>query len=520
MRALPFAAGIHKEWEEHPLRLIIILAVIMRLIAVIFSKGFGWFDDHFLIIEASQSWVDGFDYNTWLPWSEGNNGPTGHNLFYTGLHFLLFKFLDSIGYTDPQAKMYVVRLLHAALSMMVVIIGYKVTLKLGGKKAAGISGLLLALLWLFPFLSVRNLVEFTCVPFLLWGTWILINDKKRRNPFLQGIIAGLVLGLAFCMRFQSLVYIGGIGLGLLFLGRWKEAFSAGLGDLVTAFLLIGTIDIYIWGSPFAELVEYVSYNSYSYGEYIIGPWYQYILVILGVLVPPVSLFLIFGFFHGFAKNWRKYLLIFLPVILFTVFHSYYPNKQERFILPVIPFIIIAGTSGWFAFKDKSVFWGKRKKLNQMSWGFFWVINITCLLVISTTYSKRARVESMTYLSKYPDIDNILVENSNKSSINLLPMYYLDQWIGYKEITNMRSASETAEWYRENQFNWPDFIIFEGENNIDDRLLKVDEAFPGFEYETTISPGMIDRILFWLNPVNENQNAYIYRNAQRHPQKIK
>ena len=47
--------GIQQEWDEKPLRLIVLVAVFFRLIAVIFSKGFGWFDDHFLIIEASQS---------------------------------------------------------------------------------------------------------------------------------------------------------------------------------------------------------------------------------------------------------------------------------------------------------------------------------------------------------------------------------------------------------------------------------------------------------------------------------
>ena len=162
--------GIKREWEENPLRLIVIVAVIFRLIAVVFSKGFGWFDDHFLIIEASQSWVDGYDYNKWLPATEGNNGPTGHNLFYTGLHFLLFKLFRSMGFIDPQGKMYVIRLFHAALSMLVVILGFRMADHLGDKKAARLAGLLLAVLWIFPFISVRNLVEFTCVPFLLWGT--------------------------------------------------------------------------------------------------------------------------------------------------------------------------------------------------------------------------------------------------------------------------------------------------------------------------------------------------------------
>jgi len=47
---------------------ILISALIIRLIAAIFSQGYGMHDDHFLIVEASASWVDGFDYNHWLPW--------------------------------------------------------------------------------------------------------------------------------------------------------------------------------------------------------------------------------------------------------------------------------------------------------------------------------------------------------------------------------------------------------------------------------------------------------------------
>ena len=50
-----------------PLQQLMLLGILIRLLSVIFSKGFGWHDDHFLVIEASQSWVDGYDYNNWLP---------------------------------------------------------------------------------------------------------------------------------------------------------------------------------------------------------------------------------------------------------------------------------------------------------------------------------------------------------------------------------------------------------------------------------------------------------------------
>jgi hypothetical protein len=519
MRSIKNIAEIvNREWAQHPLRLILLLAVVTRLAAVFLSRGFGWFDDHFLIIEASQSWVDGHDYNNWLPWSEGNSGPGGHNLFYAGIHYVLFRVLEFMGLYDPQGKMYVVRLLHAALSLPVVVLGYRLARQLEGLRAARMAGLLLAILWLFPFISVRNLIEYTCVPFLLWGTWILSDRDSRRKALLRGFLAGLVLGIAFSMRFQSLVYTGGIGLGLLILGRWREALSAGFGVIVSAFLLLGTIDIFIWGYPFAELYAYIDYNMHHYTEYVIGPWYQYLLVILGALVPPVSLFLVYGFFHLFFKDWKRSLLIFLPVLLFVAFHSYYPNKQERFILPVLPFIIISGTAGWYTFMKHSAFWQKRRILYRSLWAFFWVVNTIVLVVITTTYSKRARVESMIYLSKYENINNILVENSNKSSINLLPMFYLGQWVGYSEVTDESSAREVALHYQENNIPMPDFFIFEGEKNIDQRIDDISREFPGLEYETTIAPGMIDRILFRLNPVNENQNAYIYRNAILRPEK--
>ena len=50
-------------WNKQPLTALMLLAAIIRLPAVLFSKGFGWHDDHFLIIESSQSWADGLDYN-------------------------------------------------------------------------------------------------------------------------------------------------------------------------------------------------------------------------------------------------------------------------------------------------------------------------------------------------------------------------------------------------------------------------------------------------------------------------
>src|SRR5436190_20943305 len=99
---------IKKLWDEKPLRIVMAVAIMLRIIAAIFSKGFGWQDDHYLVIEAAQSWVDGTDYNQWLP-AENVTTPSGHSFFYPGIHFILFSLLKQISITDPQIKMYIVR---------------------------------------------------------------------------------------------------------------------------------------------------------------------------------------------------------------------------------------------------------------------------------------------------------------------------------------------------------------------------------------------------------------------------
>ena len=145
-----------KYWEEHPLRLILMMSFFFRLVSVFFSTGYGMHDDHFLVIEAAQSWIDGFDYNNWLPENSVNGEPTGHSFFYVGLHYLFFRLLEILHIYNPELKMFLVRLIHASFSMLTVYFGFRISDKLWGLKNAKIIGLLLGLYWFIPILSVRN----------------------------------------------------------------------------------------------------------------------------------------------------------------------------------------------------------------------------------------------------------------------------------------------------------------------------------------------------------------------------
>lgn len=506
---------IYKLWNENPLKVIMWLAIITRLVAAIFSKGFGMHDDHFLIIEPAQSWVDGFDIDDWLPWNQAEGEEKPHNFFYVGIMYLVLLFVKTAGITNPQTAMFIVRLLHGAFSIITVYLGYKITEKLADKKSAGTVGLILAVLWLIPFISVRNLVEIVCIPFLIYSTWLFVKDHASKKVLLFALLSGFVLGIVFSVRYQTILYAGGLGLSLLVLKRWKEAIVYGIGYLASVALIQGGLDLFMYGKPFMALYDYVEYNVIHSHDYFIMPWYNYILLILGILIPPVSIFI----FYGFLRTWKKHVLIFLPTMIFFAFHSYFPNKQERFILPVLAFIIILGVIGWNELIANSSFWEKRKKFIRGSWIFFWVINLLLLPIISTTYSKKAKVEAMMYLSRYENIHMIMYSSQRAYPNVLCPRSYLGQWVQEQCITSDRPIEKLEKHEITVQSYQPRFILFSEDSDLDNRIAEVKELYPNIVFEIKFEPGFIDKVIHWLNPINANETITIYRNTDLIPESL-
>ena len=522
-----FKPSVHmkKFWKDKPLLSIIIIALIIRLIAVIFAQGYGMHDDHFLVIEASQSWVDGTDYNNWLPQNQVNPKPEGHSFFYVGIHYLIFLFFKFIGISDPVFKMYIIRLLHAFLSLVVVAYGYKITLKLYNEPTARLVGLVLALLWFMPNMSVRNLVEMVCIPFLMLGVWQLIIADERKTKWLHYFFAGLIMGVAFSIRFQTFLFMGGCGLVLLIALKWRETILYGLGMLLCVFLLQGVVDLFIWKRPFAELTEYVHLNLVNKNDYGTNNPLMYFEIIMGIILPPVGVFV----FFGFLRSWKRYLLIFLPTAIFFTFHTIFPNRQERFILSIIPFVIILGFIGWDDFVKKSKFWQKHPFWLKGCFAFFWIVNFILLAVITTSYSKRSRVETMVYLSKCNDsFKSVLVEDTNEENASMFPSFYAKKWMTSYSICKPKnnapikpdSVRSEGPYHKEiyslhffNNFkksDLPGYVLFVEDENLNQRVANLKVFFPQLEYKVTIEPSNLDKFMHMINDHNKNVNIHIYK----------
>ena len=489
---------INKYYQEDKLRFILLLALFARLIAVIFSKGYGMHDDHFLIIEASKSWVDGYDYNNWLPWNQKNPTPSGHSFFYVGIHYLIFLFFKLISFENPDYQMYVIRLFHAVYSLLIISLSYKITKKLYAEKQAVTVAWILALAWFMPFLSVRNLVEIVSIPPMLASIWYIIKDDKQ--TFKKYFLAGLIGGLAFSIRFQTSLFIGGIGLTLLIQKQLKQAVYYGIGAIFSVALIQGGIDIFIWGKPFTEFGEYVRYNLTHKNDYIHGDWFNYILVLSGMLIPPFGLFLFFGMFN----TRKKLLILFIPTLIFFLFHSYFPNKQERFIFPVLPQFIILGIIGidiWINGKfNKNIY----KKIFKWSFIFAIIINFILLPFVTTTYSKKARVESMLYLYKKDSTDAILVDAMGKSGYKMVPRFYMGKW---PAVNIIRKHSDYKK-YRENSTQ--KYVLFLGNDSLQTRVKRVEQTQQEkLKFEKAFAPGLVDWILYSINKHNANDTIFVY-----------
>ena len=502
-----FQAKISRYWEEKPLLSILIVALIVRLIATLFSKGFGMHDDHFLVIEISQSWIEDKDVYNWFSTKQEDN-ESGRSFIYPGLHYYFFKFLEVLKIYDPQIKMYIVRLLHGLFSLLTVFYGYKIAEKYSGIKTAKQVGLMLALLWIFPSMSVRNLIEMVVMPMLMISTWWVIVSDERKYKWWLLFAAGLIVGIAFPIRYQTIFFSGGLAIALFARKKYMESIVYTLGMFATIALISGWLEWLLWGYPFGKVIYYVKDNIASSNSYSTQPWFNYILQVLIIFIPPVSFFIFIGQF----KMYKKYFLIFLPTLLFFAFHSYFPNKQERFIFTILPFMLIMGIAGWNELVAESKFLQNHKKFIRGSWIFFWSLNTIMLCIFIFSYSKKSRVEAMYYFHDKEDLKGLILERTTIDRELYMPRFYLDhKWV---EVTifdkNKPLDFLKLEVYLMPNNVKPNYVLFLDDKNLSERVKNMKLLYPNLHWVYSATPSLLDWALYKMNPVNVNQAIYIYK----------
>ncbi len=497
---MQFIQKLKQNYNEQPLLFIFGTGAFVRLLAALFSGGYIASDDHFLVLHIAFRWLHGD------PAWQNDPNYSGQSLLYPGAHYLFLRLCHSVGLTNTLTIVTLVRLLHAIWSLPVIWLGYKFVERLEGIDAAKLAGWLLALLWVEPIFSVRQLPEVvSAVP--LFASLVMAERIEKKGTAVEWIAAGILLGIGFDLRYQVGFCGVGVFAALLLTKRPMAAMWYTIGALIGTTPLLLVNQLYL-GSPLASPIAYLQYNaSGAMWTYITRPWYNYLLLILGAFVPPFSFLILTGFFRAI----RRAPLMFAATFVFLLIHSIIPNKQERFIGTIIPELVVLGVIGIYIWLNSP-----RKKLSprflRISLVIFWCLNLPLMALTVFTYNKRAQILSLASLQSKTELRGVVLDEREKDF--LAPWFYLgDAWSKNKFLVEVKNDKDYQTVFEEaKQGQAPaDYVIIYLEKNREQRKQSWESVFGKLVEEQRIAPSFVDELLHKMNPkYNPSFDAVVYR----------
>ena len=168
--------------EKHPFTSLMIVAIVVRIIAVIFVPEYG------------------------------SRGELQHTTLFIGF---LEKIKDLFGIGDSQGMMLLSRSLYAIVSLFTVSMVYRICDLTSNKQNAWLLALIPAFSCIMPsFGIIENASAFLGLPLLLYGSNVILRQEVLRQNNLKEsvhrtsfLIAGLMLGLGICVWYESVFIV-------------------------------------------------------------------------------------------------------------------------------------------------------------------------------------------------------------------------------------------------------------------------------------------------------------------------
>ena len=388
-----YAAATRRAFDERPLVVILILAGALRLVAAVFSRGFFTIDDHHVLVDTADRLARGIplpvDYK--------------RSVLYPGSVALIMDAVRAVAAASPAVEMVVVRIVHGAFSVLSVYFAYRILERLAGRETAAVGGLLTATFFVLPATSVHQFEEAVCqVPILASCWWLLKADGTARGAGWWSFLSGAAIAVSLLIRFPALPFVLAFAAVALWRPAARSTKLAFILGLLSVLVMQAGSNVAINGDPLYYLFRTARHRAGLGGGYPTAPVWKYVVTLVGIFLPPFSLL----FLTAAVRGARRLPLLGIPALAFLVGTSLVPNKQERFLLPVLPVLLILGTLGlpavreWFAGRE----W---MRAYRWSWGYFAVVNAALLGVGVFSYGKKDRVEPLVYLERRGDATGII-----------------------------------------------------------------------------------------------------------------
>jgi len=487
-----------------------IAASAVRLMAVIWSKGFIHNDDHFETVVISQDWLTSglFGADGLLHWLNQPASDMTRFPLYALFVYAIMKLETWLGMQSLDAIMYGVRLAHALTAMLPVIFIYKaVKLVTRDDRWAVIGGLFAGLHFAAPFLGVRNLIEVVGGEIwlvALYAFYQYAHDNKLRWLYL----AGAITGLAWMIRFQ--IAFAALPIPLVLWYEYRNLRPAIHYSLATAamILLAWTADWVFLGRFAGSSLMHFNVKALYDTIYHTIPG-LYIVVLLGLFIPPLSFVLIW--LAGRPSFVRKHRLIVFSTLSFVIFHWFLRNQQERFLFPMLPvFILIFTLALWDRWQAKGYILAKRGLFRGLT-GFTLAFNAALLVVLVFSYGHRGLIEPVLRLSKANPTAHVLYLHPEMRG--WVPVQYGPPTMNNVEIRNWQEWKE----YGANGMpaDLPDYFVIHPfrTDSLTACVDSIQTRFGRVEPVFHVHPSAYDWLLHTLNPRhNPSYEGWVYRRA--------
>src|SRR6185437_14507654 len=138
--------------------------------------------------------------------------------------------------------------------------------------------------------------------------------------------------------------------------------------------------------------------------------------------------------------------------------------------------------------------------------FFYALNTILLFVVSCSYTKRNRVESMRYLAHKNDVGNFIVDNISDEIES--PRFYMEKWPTEYHVTDQTGIDTFYHHFVVlPPDSMPTYVLVYDDAKLQKRLAKLEQHFD-LKYEATVEPSFIDGFMHTINPMNDNEVTII------------
>jgi hypothetical protein len=309
--------------------------------------------------------------------------------------------------------------------------------------------------------------------------WILLSALSLKKYFSDQrikwvLLSTLAISISFMLRPQTGVCAVGLVGFLLFRRDWKAFFAASALGLF-CFILAGLPDIYLREGFHSSLKGILFYNVQHGASYAQQPWFFYIPLLFVILWGPFWLSRKTG--PMLKAQWPEHQVYWVYIFLLVGLHSLFPQKWERFLIPVMGLLILI-LADWIEY-----FW--RQSSHKRIFSLI-VVNAIVWIPATLFPAQKNIMDMSRYLDVHPEILQVFRLHKNPQWITEVFIRRKDwKWVEVDEIPTQPLTCDARL-----VMNIHDFEKFQvGEAPLNER----------FAVEKVFETNLIEKVAYRFNP---------------------